>query len=63
MGTSCARCTAPRARRVGGMSKACAGRAPWAIAASYETPAPRAEPMQARDQAVLAKVARIAAMN
>jgi hypothetical protein len=45
------------------MSKACAGRAPWPIAASYETPAPRAEPMQARDQAVLAKVARIAAMN
>jgi beta-lactamase class A len=39
------------------------GRAPWVIAAFYETPAPRAEPMQAKDLAVLAKVARIAARS
>jgi beta-lactamase class A len=36
------------------------GRAPWVIAAFYETPAPRAEPMQDSEQAVLATVARIA---
>ncbi len=36
------------------------GRAPWVIAAFYETPAPRAEPLQDSDQAVLAAVARIA---